>query len=295
MRKVGQIDSVSAAKRFGDFLTSEQIENQVDPLGEGQWAIWVYRDSQMDEAKAHYEAFSADPDDARFIKGQRKTLQSNRAKAALEKKLEKRRKKYEAAAAQTSTSGVGVFTAFVMILTVAVAIWTGIGMADWSETRIQPLQISTVRDSTALPEVMSGQFWRLITPAFLHFGVMHIGFNVMAFLFLGQMIERRGGTLLLIALFLVSGLGSNLAQYYLSGPNFGGLSGIDYALFGYVWMKSRFDAFSGYFLSEQTVVFALVWLVVCFTGLMGPIANIAHLAGLVIGVAWGFLAARVRR
>jgi GlpG protein len=37
------------------------------------------------------------------------------------------------------------------------------------------------------------------------------------------------------------------------------------------------------------VIMMLVWYVLCWTGLLGPIANWAHTAGLIVGVAWGFL------
>ena len=178
MRKVGQVESISSAKLFGDYLKSEGIENQVDELSEGVWAIWVHRDSQMEQAKEFFKLFVNDPKGARFKEGQRKTLHQQRASEALAKKLEKRRKKYEEAS-KTSRNSVGLFTAAVLIITVGVAIWTGLGMTEWSDSRMQPLQIS-IYVGTSLPEVFAGQVWRLITPVFLHFNFLHIGFNLMA-------------------------------------------------------------------------------------------------------------------
>ena len=38
------------------------------------------------------------------------------------------------------------------------------------------------------------------------------------------------------------------------------MSGVVFGLFGYIWMKSRFEASSGYFMHPQTVVLMLLWL-----------------------------------
>jgi GlpG protein len=71
------------------------------------------------------------------------------------------------------------------------------------------------------------------------------------------------------------------------GPFFGGMSGVDYALFGYAWMKTRYDPTPGLFLPRETVLMGLIWLVVCLTGLAGNIANTAHFVGLGVGVIAG--------
>jgi GlpG protein len=47
-------------------------------------------------------------------------------------------------------------------------------------------------------------------------------------------------------------------------------------------------------LDRQSIMFALIWFVLCFTGLVGPIANAAHAAGLVLGAAWGFIDAKLK-
>ena len=101
------------------------------------------------------------------------------------------------------------------------------------------------------------------------------------------MIEARQSALRLLLLVVVTGIFSNLAQYLVDGPQFGGMSGVVYALAGYVWMRGKHDRASGLFLDQQSVTILLVWLVVCFTGLVGPVANIAHFAGLVSGMAIG--------
>ena len=89
--------------------------------------------------------------------------------------------------------------------------------------------------------------------------------------------------MLLLVLFVA--IVSNLGQFYVSGPLFGGLSGINYGLFGFLWIKSRFDPASGWHIPESLVIFFLIWLVLCALGLFGPVANTAHFLGLLAGVA----------
>jgi GlpG protein len=62
-----------------------------------------------------------------------------------------------------------------------------------------------------------------------------------------------------------------------------------YALLGYIWVKGRRDPSLGLGLSRQTVVILLAWLGLGFTGLLGNIANYAHLGGLVAGLLLGLL------
>jgi GlpG protein len=132
----------------------------------------------------------------------------------------------------------------------------------------------------------------LFTPAFIHFGPLHLVFNLIWLYQLGCMIEARQGTLLFAALVAVTDVGPMLAQYLVSGPGYvGGMSGVVYGLAGYVWMRGKYDRASGLYLDRQSVQWLLVWLVVCFTGAVGHVANTAHVAGLIIGVVWGRVSA----
>ena len=96
----------------------------------------------------------------------------------------------------------------------------------------------------------------------------------------------------LILFVLLTGAASNIAQFYVSGPAFGGMSGVVYALLGYVWMQSKFNPWSPFVLHKVTVQMMLIWLVLGFTGIIGGMANFAHLGGLAAGVAWGYIDAR---
>ncbi len=148
---------------------------------------------------------------------------------------------------------------------------------------------------SGLAEIHDGQLWRLITPAFVHLSLMHIVFNMLWLWDLGGKIEQGLGRIMLLIFFLVTASMSNLAQFTVSGPLFGGMSGVVYGLLGFVWMHSRYNPFFFYYLHRPVVWMMLIWYVVCFTGLVGNIANTAHTTGLVIGIVWGYVHATLMR
>jgi GlpG protein len=71
------------------------------------------------------------------------------------------------------------------------------------------------------------------------------------------------------------------------------MSGVVYGLLGYIWMQGKFNRASNLSLQKQTVTLMIVWFFVCLSGLMGPIANTAHAVGAGLGIAWGYVAARL--
>lgn len=134
--------------------------------------------------------------------------------------------------------------------------------------------------------------YRLITPALFHFSLLHIVFNSLWWWQLGGDIESQIGKGSLINLFLLSAIISNSGQFLVSGSNFGGLSGVVYALVGYVWLLGWLKPEKGVSLPNAMIVFLLGWLVLGFVDVL-PInmANTAHLLGLMTGCLMAFLKA----
>ena len=175
-------------------------------------------------------------------------------------------------------------------IAVTAAVWLG------GAQRVLPALLIATPGSPFLADILSGEVWRLVTPIFLHLGALHLIFNMMWLWDLGGAIERLKGGGFLALFVAASGAASNFAQYAITqSPNFGGMSGVVYALLGYVWMQGRFNPAFGIALHRSTVAMMLAWYALCWTGWLGPIANWAHTGGLVLGVAWGFLDRRPPR
>ena len=175
-------------------------------------------------------------------------------------------------------------TATLIALSIIVALFSKLGK-DFQFLHI--LFISEFRQS--LPEILSGQIWRLFTPIIIHFGIMHIAFNLLWLYQLGSAIEQRQNTKRMLILTIIISLLSNLAQFYWQGPIFGGMSGVVYGLLGYVWAQGKYNPRSGLSLDKNITLMMLVWFFICWLGLVGNIANMAHTIGLVYGVILGIL------
>lgn len=140
-----------------------------------------------------------------------------------------------------------------------------------------------------------GEIWRLLTPAFLHFGIFHVLFNSLWMWDLGRRLEFFLGRWHFLLFFAVTAVASNVAQYFWSGSaNFGGMSGVVYALVGFIAVRQRLAPHPLVAVPTALIGFMLFWLVLCMTGavdyfISGSVANAAHVGGLVAGCVYAFL------
>ncbi len=201
-------------------------------------------------------------------------------------------------------------TAVVLIVTLLAALITQLGdnfaTIRWLNFVDFRIDGEYVYFATLEQTLAAGQWWRLLTPMFVHFGILHLAMNGMWFWELGRRIEARQRAWMLLTLTVLFGLVSNFAQYLFGGPGiFGGLSGVLYGLLGHCWLFQRFAPNAAYRLPPGVVGLMLVWLVICLSGVIDvlsfgtlAIANAAHVGGLVAGCATGVvggLLARSRR
>jgi GlpG protein len=140
---------------------------------------------------------------------------------------------------------------------------------------------------------VDGQYGRLVTPVFLHFGWLHIVFNCLWLWELGRRVEGVMGHFNMFMLFLVIAVVSNASQYVFGGPGlFGGMSGVVYGLLGFSWVGPLLQPAWPIQPSRAIMLLMVGWLVFCMVGVVevlgfGAIANAAHLGGLLCGAALG--------
>ncbi|MEN0035975.1 MAG: rhomboid family intramembrane serine protease [Cellvibrio sp.] len=142
---------------------------------------------------------------------------------------------------------------------------------------------------------VGGEIWRLLTPAFLHFGIFHVLFNSLWMWDLGRRLEFLMGHWHFLLFFAVTAIAANIAQYWWGGSvNFGGMSGVVYALVGFIAVRQRLVPHPLVAVPSALIGFMLVWLVLCMTGVVdyfisGSVANAAHVGGLIAGVVYALL------
>ena len=289
MRSIGEIKDEKQAKRFGDFLLVQGMENEVEYDSDGSWTIWALDEDRLEEAQDWLKKYLANPDDPQIIEKARKAEEVRQKK---EKELRDYRKRQMKAAQvmQGGFLGMGRVTSAIFIICAITAIGSNLGS---NLDFFKAFLISEAPKAVGLVEIKHGQIWRLVTPAFLHFGFLHVLFNLLWWKDLGTLVERKHSKYYLLAMFLVIAISSNVGQYFVAGPRFGGMSGVVYGMLGYLWFRGKFDPTFGRELNPMVIQMMMLWFILCFTGAFGPIANTAHAVGLGVGALWGYTAAMI--
>lgn len=267
------------ALAFSDYLRSAGIANRVEKSDKG-FDIHLAHEADKDRALAEAKAFVSHPDDPKYWQASWQTGAVQ--KDAVYDKQDENEASWLAQWWQRGgwvTRAVTLLCLFVF----AAELIFGVGAVQ---------SLLGYADGISLM-ALQGEWWRLLTPAFLHFGAMHIIFNLLWWWELGSLVEKAQSSWRLLALTVVIILVSNGAQYLSAGAAFGGLSGVVYGLLGYLWLYPFADPNANFRLRPAIVIFMLAWLALCYTGIFdavfGGIANAAHLGGLLAGCGLGLL------
>ncbi|MBI1913787.1 MAG: rhomboid family intramembrane serine protease [Planctomycetes bacterium] len=295
MRQIGTLPDAQDARAVADCLAGLSIETRL-LQSPGGWELWVCDEDKVPRAREEYQAFLSNPTDERF----------HRAEASKEAPAP------QPAAPVTGRPAAGPQRSLTFLL-IAASILVTVLFHSPQEKKVvyKYLFITEIHllgeppwDPT-LPELRHGELWRLITPAFIHSNQLHILFNMIWLFLLGTQLELRYGIGRFALLVVLMAAPSHLCQYFFStivlegwvpvvtrsSPAFGGMSGVVYGLFGFVWMKAVYEPGCGLYVSPTNIVVMMLWLILCMTGAVGPIGNTAHLVGLAVGMLSGYVSA----
>ena len=268
--------NLRAAQAFSDYLNSIHIQSKIQH-DEFTFPIIIESDTQQTKAEDELRIFLQNPNDAKYLSASWETGSTNKHSNHL-------------AYANSNIlanfiSRGGLVSHSIFIFCVLIYAITSFGFID-------PMR-SSLAFFTTTPFDYT-QSWRLITPAFLHFSALHITFNLLWWWELAGSVEKHHGKLRLILLFLFTAASSNLAQFYLVGPYFGGLSGVVYGLVGYCWLFGKLNKNSKVSLPNSYFIFLLGWLALGFVNILPVnVANYAHLIGLLAGLFLALISSKL--
>jgi len=289
MLLLGNVKTKRQARVLSTYLLSVTIANKIDQH-EGHYELWIEKRECLEQAKEIYADFIADPDNIKFSNVE--VVDHDRVKAQKLKSLYRKnfKRKYQR---NYVTIGLMVVSVLVYLLMqsqyvnqcmfyLSIAPWGAQAFAFIKQNMSyfnQPGALASLQ----VPAIWLSQPWRLLSPMFLHFSIFHILFNMFWLYDLGSLIEQKEPAWFYPLLIVSASLLSNILQYVVDGPGFGGMSGVVYGLFAYIWLSAKFNPMSGYWIRQDIVVWMLGWFVLCFTGFLGPVANYGHLGGLLAG------------
>jgi GlpG protein len=291
MRLIGHLDTEPQARSFGDYLYAQDIQNLVEDES-GRWAIWVHAEDQLETASRLLEEFRQAPGDRKYAKATR-VAQEKRGRAEADAEAARKRYFDRTKLSASRLGRLGAVTAVLIVLSLGVTFLTMFGSNRFfAWFSVVPLiqegpLVAAPRGAGAL---LTWQFWRWFSPMFIHLGIIHLLFNLWWLKDLGTVLENHLGRWRFLALVLLISGPANVAQFLVSGPLFGGMSGVVYGLLAYLWVRSRFDPFSGLFIDPTTVTIMAIWFFLCLFGVIADVANTVHAVGLVMGLLSGWAA-----
>lgn len=293
MRLVAEHPQQELIGKFLNYLHSRGIAAELRPCGSESWGLWVHHEDYCRDVRREFDAFLRNPAATKYA-----VAPSSPAGADQDAQIEARQRAESLAAVARRHGlhgGPVPVTKCLLALSILITLPLLLGRDRYGEfSDIGKRIIAWLYADSR----MASQWWRLFTPVFLHFNWLHIIFNMLWLRELGGRIERIKGSGFMLLFFGVTSAISNYAQFAASGGLFGGMSGVVYGLFGYIWVKSRVFPEEGFMIDPSMVMMLMLWFFLGWSGLAGPIANWAHgfglLSGILLALAPGRAGSRAR-
>lgn len=326
MRLIGSLPSESEAHSLTAYLLTQSIDCHVEPDGKEGFDVWVKDEDGFEKAKSEFVLFREDPKAEKYRKAVSEAKKIHEANVTRQKQYQKN---VRSGPVQKGLFEAAPLTMVMVLICAAVALLSNFGSEEREDKAVAralqfvsvdspspELQLAWINNidslNVRLASIYRGELWRTVSPIFYHYGPFHIVFNMMWLIYFGRMVEDRYGTLTMAMIVVFSAIVSNVLQCTVpvevggSAPDYvnnllitklGGMSGVNYALFGFIWFRMLYDPHSRMRLSQMTIIILIGYLFYCMLSpqvgsLMGgtdggSVANWAHGGGMVMGLLLG--------
>jgi len=326
MRLIGSLPSESEADSLTAYLLTQSIECHVESDGKDGFDVWVKDEDGFEQAKSEFARFREDPKAEKYRQAVSEAKKIQQAAVTRQRQYQKN---VRSGPVEKGLFEAAPLTMVLVLICIVVAVLSNFGAKDqYNRAVARSLQFVSVDAPSdelvatynsnpnsmdvRLASIYRGELWRLVSPIFYHYGPFHIVFNMMWLVYFGRMIENRYGTLTMAMIVVFSAIVSNLLQccvpFEVGGcvprhatnlliTQLGGMSGVNYALFGFIWFRMLYDPHSRLQLSQMTIIIMIGYLFYCMMSpqigsLMGgseggSVANWAHGGGMVMGMLLG--------
>jgi len=315
MRHLADVKNKKHAESFVAHLLTLGISTHVEHEGpikqnDGSWgessqcwSLWVRDEDRLPEAIAELNRFQSEPDNPKYSQAVQEARVIVQQKQTEQKLREKNIRTLRPSGNPMMGGRLPPLTLALVIICVVLGLVTGfsnpgqgnpLGRIAMQELQFvdRSLYMETNDPAASLKKF---ELWRLLTPAFLHGGAIHLLLNMFSLASLGRLTEKLEGVGKYSILLIIMALGSHLPQgllppQFYGNPNFVGISGVVMGLFGYLAVKSRLRPNCGFFFPPDAYVMIGMLLVLGFAMPNGlGLANVAHLGGLVTGAIVGLV------
>ena len=234
MRKLLECETRELAEQMRWYLHSQGVDSWLEEDDIQEKTIWILSEHKLEFARQLLHKFHEIKDG----ENTKSLIVEAKKKFKEDKKREEKEKKVKKIQAQFEFD----FPVTLVLIVLSLVIF----YLDYLKIKIFPF-LSFSNDPTSFlfryktfREIAAGELWRLVTPIFIHGGMMHILFNMLWLFQLGRIVELVYSSKRLIQLVVVSAVVSHIAFYLTVGPSFGGMSGVIYCLCAYLWFMDSF-------------------------------------------------------
>ena len=274
--EAGLIKDRAQALTFADYLNSKGIKAVAKPGFGSSYAIYVRDESDVSKVKIELLHFMNSP----FAK------EYNKAAWASGRTVKRERTQGQGTLGfMMGNYAWNPFTLTSVIEIICIAIYLVMLLSN-----LEPYLLGTLSWTSLAQITEGGEVWRVIIPIFLHFGILHIAFNLVMFEAFARNIERFLGTFKLLGLVLAMAVFSNAVQLlFQDGMHvYGGMSGVVYGVIGYMGILSRReDIPEGLRIPNGLLLVSVIF--IGFGFFLSGMANFAHVGGLVVGMLAGLI------